>query len=279
MNRTESRWIKYSLVGIVYFLSSIILFLPLINVFTEAFADGVSAYIKGISASETITALWLSIKVAAISVPINTVFGIIAAFLLTRFTFVGKNILMTIIDSPFAVSPVISGLIFLLIFGKQGWMSSTMESLNLEIVFNTPGLIIATCFITLPFVVRELIPLMESQGKEEEEAGLLLGASMLQTFIKIIVPNIKWGLVYGIILCNARAMGEFGAVSVLSGHIRGKTNTLPLEVEMMYNEYNSVGAFSAASLLVFLSLGTLIIKFFLEKKIQIESPNNKELTK
>ncbi|MGJ4790114.1 sulfate ABC transporter permease subunit CysW [Leptospira koniambonensis] len=267
MKEAESVWIRLALIVSVLVLAFIILILPITVVFLEAFAQGWDAYLQGLQDSDTIAAMLMTLKVAAIAVPLNTVFGLIAAFLLTRFEFPGKNILLTIIDSPFAVSPVISGLIFLLLFGKQGWMGDILEEWNIKIVFNTPGLVIATVFITLPFVARELIPLMQSQGKEEEEAGILLGASLYQTFIKIIIPNIKWGLLYGLILCNARAMGEFGAVSVLSGHIRGKTNTLPLQIEMLYNEYNSVGAFSAASVLVFLSLLTLLLKTILERNL------------
>ncbi|TGK36473.1 sulfate ABC transporter permease subunit CysW [Leptospira andrefontaineae] len=283
MKETESVWIRFALIFSVLVLAFIILILPITVVFLEAFAQGWEAYLKGLQDSDTIAAMIMTLKVAGIAVPLNTAFGLIAAFLLTRFEFPGKNILLTIIDSPFAVSPVISGLIFLLLFGKQGWMGDILEEWNIKIVFNTPGLVIATVFITLPFVARELIPLMQSQGKEEEEAGILLGASLYQTFIKIIIPNIKWGLLYGLILCNARAMGEFGAVSVLSGHIRGKTNTLPLQIEMLYNEYNSVGAFSAASVLVFLSLLTLLLKTILERNLhrkeEIEIPETTGLGK
>ncbi|TGJ98166.1 sulfate ABC transporter permease subunit CysW [Leptospira langatensis] len=267
MKHAEPIWIRILLIGSVLVLASLILLLPIATVFLEAFAGGWEAYLQGLQDSDTISAMIMTLKVAAIAVPLNTVFGLVAAFLLTRFEFPGKNILLTIIDSPFAVSPVISGLIFLLVFGRQGWLGNTLEEWNIKIVFNTPGLVIATIFITLPFVARELIPLMQSQGKEEEEAGILLGASLRQTFLKIIIPNIKWGLLYGLILCNARAMGEFGAVSVLSGHIRGKTNTLPLQIEMLYNEYNSIGAFSAASILVFLSLLTLVLKSILERNL------------
>jgi len=259
---------KWLLIFIVYFFTAIILILPIVTVFQEALANGVDGYLNALKDEDTISAFLLTIKVSAIAVPANTLFGFLAAFTVTRFNFPGKNTILTIIDSPFAVSPVISGLIFLLIFGKQGWMSDTLEQFDIQIVFNTPGLVIATMFITLPFVARELIPLMQSQGKEEEEASLLLGANFFQTLKKVILPNVKWGLLYGIILCNARAMGEFGAVSVLSGHIRGKTNTLPLQIEMLYNEYNSVGAFTAASLLVFLSFLTLFLKLLMEKNIQ-----------
>ncbi|EQA38051.1 sulfate ABC transporter, permease protein CysW [Leptospira inadai serovar Lyme str. 10] len=273
--RTEPTWIRITLIGAAFFLAGLILVLPIVTVFTEAFASGFDGYITALQDPDTVSAWLMTLKVAGIAVPLNTFFGVIAAFLITRFEFPGKNALLTVIDSPFAVSPVISGLIFLLLFGRQGWFGNTLGEYGIKIVFNTPGLVIATLFITLPFVARELIPLMQTQGKEEEEAGILLGASLPKLFAKIILPNIKWGLLYGIILCNARAMGEFGAVSVLSGHIRGKTNTLPLQIEMLYNEFNSVGAFSAASLLVFLSLLTLLVKTILEKNLRtkpIEPP-------
>ncbi|TGN11665.1 sulfate ABC transporter permease subunit CysW [Leptospira ilyithenensis] len=270
MRKNKLPFSKFLLIGLAYFFAILVLILPIATVFIEAFAHGIDGYVKALQDKDTLSAVWLTIKVALIAVPVNTLFGLIAAFTLTRFEFPGKNTIITILDSPFAVSPVISGLIFLLIFGRQGWLGETLMEYDIKVVFNTPGLVIATIFITLPFVARELIPLMQSQGKEEEEAGILLGASLFQTIRKIILPNIKWGLMYGIILCNARAMGEFGAVSVLSGHIRGKTNTLPLQIEMLYNEYNSVGAFSAATLLVFLSLLTLVLKIFLEKNIRVK---------
>ncbi|TGK22011.1 sulfate ABC transporter permease subunit CysW [Leptospira fluminis] len=277
--RTEPVWLKISLIGSVFFLAALILLLPIAIVFAEAFSQGVDGYLVGLQDPDTISALLMTLKVAGIAVPLNTFFGLTAAFLISRFEFPGKNVLLTVLDSPFAVSPVISGLIFLLLFGRQGWFGEFLSEYGIKIVFNTPGLVLATLFITLPFVARELIPLMQTQGKEEEEAGILLGASFPKLFLRIIVPNIKWGLLYGIILCNARAMGEFGAVSVLSGHIRGKTNTLPLQIEMLYNEYNSVGAFSAASLLVFLSLMTLLVKTVLEKNLQDaakEAPSDKD---
>ncbi len=267
MKKSPFPYAKWTMIFLVYFFTFIILILPILTVFKEAFARGVDGYLLALQDEDTISAFLLTLKVAAIAVPLNTFFGFIAAFSITRFEFPGKNFLLTILDSPFAVSPVIAGLIFLLIFGRQGWLGETLDAWDIKVVFNTPGLVIATLFITLPFVARELIPLMQSQGKEEEEASLLLGANFFQTLIRVILPNVKWGLLYGIILCNARAMGEFGAVSVLSGHIRGKTNTLPLQIEMLYNEYNSVGAFTAASLLVFLSLLTLFIKILLEKNV------------
>lgn len=277
MKPKESLLIKWSFVISVYLFCFLLLVLPLINVFMEAFADGLLAYWNAISQDHTLSAFLLTLKVALIAVPLNTIIGILAAFLLSRFIFPGKNILLTLIESPFAVSPVIAGLIFVLIFGREGWMRPVLNFLDWEIIFNTPGLVIATIFITFPFVTKELLPLMQSQGNEEEEAAILLNASFFKVFTKIIIPNIKWGLLYGIVLCNARAMGEFGAVSVISGHIRGKTNTLPLEVEILYNEYNSVGAFATASLLVLLSILTLIIKSILERKINTStlepSPN------
>ncbi|EMO58348.1 sulfate ABC transporter, permease protein CysW [Leptospira santarosai str. CBC1416] len=267
--RQESLLVRSILIGAVFFLTGLILILPVYTVFHEAFSKGLSAYLEGIREPDTVSAFKLTLLVVSIAVPLNTIFGIVSAFSLTRFQFPGKSWLLTIIDSPFSVSPVISGLIFILLFGRQGWFGPWLEKMDVKIVFNIPGLVIATVFITLPFVSRELIPLLDSTGIEEEEAGLLLGASPIKVFFKIVTPGIKYGLLYGIILCNARAMGEFGAVSVLSGHIRGQTNTLPLQIEVLYNEYNSVTAFSAASLLVFLSLITLVAKQILESKIKI----------
>ncbi|AOP33567.1 sulfate ABC transporter permease subunit CysW [Leptospira tipperaryensis] len=267
--RQESLLARSILIGLVFLFTGLILLLPIYTVFHEAFSKGIGAYLEGIQEPDTISAFKLTLLVVAIAVPLNTVFGVISSFAITRFDFPGKSWLLTIIDSPFSVSPVISGLIFILLFGRQGWFGPLLEEMDIKIVFNTPGLVLATIFITLPFVTRELIPVLEAQGIEEEEAGLLLGASTLKVFFKIVVPGIKYGLLYGIILCNARAMGEFGAVSVLSGHIRGQTNTLPLQIEVLYNEYNSVAAFSAASLLVFLSLITLVAKQILERKIKI----------
>ncbi|WP_078128807.1 sulfate ABC transporter permease subunit CysW [Leptospira alexanderi] len=267
--RQESLLVRSILIGAVFFLTGLILILPIYTVFHEAFSKGLGAYLEGIQEPDTVSALKLTLLVVSIAVPLNTIFGVVSAFSLTRFEFPGKSWLLTIIDSPFSVSPVISGLIFILLFGRQGWFGPWLEKMDIKIVFNIPGLVIATVFITLPFVSRELIPLLDSTGIEEEEAGLLLGASPIKVFFKIVTPGIKYGLLYGIILCNARAMGEFGAVSVLSGHIRGQTNTLPLQIEVLYNEYNSVAAFSAASLLVFLSLVTLVAKQILESKIKI----------
>lgn len=256
----------YILIALTYLVFGILMVLPIYTVFSEALAEGFSRYWTSITTEHTLLAISLTVKVTFVSVVLNTFFGVITAFTITRFQFPGKNILLTIIDIPFSVSPVVAGLIFLLLFGRQGYFGDWLSAHDIKIVFNTTGLIIATVFITFPFVTRELIPIMMSYGKEEEEAGMLLGANIWQTFIRIILPNLKWGLMYGIILCNARAMGEFGAVSVLSGHIRGKTTTLPLHIEMLYNEFDSVGAFASASLLVFLSLLTLVFKIILEKR-------------
>lgn len=256
----------FFLIFLTYFFFGILLVLPIYTVFAEAFSEGISKYWSSITDKHTLFSIQLTLKVTAVSVLLNTLFGIFSAFALTRFQFPGKNILLTIIDIPFSVSPVVAGLVFLLLFGRQGYFGDWLVANGIQVVFNTTGLILATVFITFPFVTRELIPIFLSTGKEEEEAGILLGANFFQVFFKIIIPNIKWGLMYGIILCNARAMGEFGAVSVLSGHIRGKTTTLPLHIEMLYNEFDTVGAFSCASILVFLSLITLVFKILLEKR-------------
>ncbi|HZR47601.1 MAG TPA: sulfate ABC transporter permease subunit CysW, partial [Candidatus Manganitrophaceae bacterium] len=226
---------------------------------------------------EAWAAIRLTLLAAAIAVPLNLIFGVAAAWAIAKFEFFGKNVLITLIDLPFAVSPVISGMIFVLLFGMQGWMGPWLQAHDIKIVFAVPGIVLATMFVTFPFVARELIPLMQAQGIEEEEAALVMGASGWQTFIRVTLPNIKWGLLYGVILCNARAMGEFGAVSVVSGHIRGLTNTLPLHIEILYNEYNFVAAFAVASLLTFLALVTLVVKRFIEwKLIQQSAPAGKE---
>src|SRR5262245_5838615 len=239
---------------------------PLIAVFVEALGMGWSAYAAAIREPEAISAIYLSLIAAAVAVPVNTLFGLAAAWSITKFDFPGKNILITFLDIPFAVSPIISGLIFILIFGAQGWFGPWLSEHDLRIVFAVPGIILATMFVTVPFVARELIPHMQAQGRDEEEAALVLGASGRQTFFRVTLPNIKWSLMYGIILCTARAMGEFGAVSVVSGHIRGETNTVPLHVEILFNELNFVGAFSVASLLTLLALVTLIMKKVVEWK-------------
>jgi sulfate/thiosulfate transport system permease protein len=240
--------------------------LPLVAVFAQAFAKGWRAYLAAITDPNTLSAAKLSLLAVGISVPLNVVFGVAAAWVITKFRFPGKNLLVTLIDIPFGVSPVISGLIFVLVFGARGWFGPWLDQHDIRIIFAVPGIILATTFVTFPFVARELIPLMESQGTEEEEAALVLGASGWQMFFRVTLPNIKWGLLYGVVLCTARALGEFGAVSVVSGHIRGQTNTLPLHVEILYNDYNYSGAFAVASLLSMFAVVTLAFKKFLEWK-------------
>jgi sulfate/thiosulfate transport system permease protein len=238
--------------------------LPLAIVFAEAFRKGIATYAAAINDAEARAALRLTLTVAVIAVPINIGFGLAASWAIAKFDFRGRSVLVTLIDLPFSVSPVVSGLIFVLVFGVEGWFGAWLRSHDAQIIFAVPGIVLATLFVTFPFVARELIPLMEEQGREEEEAALSLGASALTTFVKVTLPNIRWGLLYGVLLCNARAMGEFGAVSVVSGHIRGRTNTLPLHIEILYNEYNFVAAFAVASLLAGLALVTLVVKSLLE---------------
>lgn len=240
------------------------LLLPLISVFGEAFAKGVPAYLEAIKDPDAVSAIKLTLMAAAVSVPINLIFGVTASWAIAKFDFWGKNLLITLIDLPFAVSPVIAGLIFVLMFGQNGWFGPWLERHDYRILFATPGIVLTTVFVTFPFVAREMIPLMQAQGKDEEQAAMVLGAKGMQTFFRVTLPNVKWGLIYGVILCNARAMGEFGAVSVVSGHIRGLTNTMPLHIEDLYNEYNTVGAFAVASLLTLLALVTLIAKSIVE---------------
>ncbi|TDR38887.1 sulfate transport system permease protein [Tahibacter aquaticus] len=243
---------------------AVFLLLPLAAVFVEALRKGLGTYVAAVVHPEAIAAIKLTLLVAAIAVPLNTVFGVAAAWAMTRFDFRGKAVLGAIIDLPFSVSPVVSGLIYVLLFGAQGWFGPWLQEHDIKLIFAVPGLVLATIFVTLPFVARELIPLMQSQGSDEEEAARVLGASGWQIFFRVTLPNIRWALLYGVLLCNARAMGEFGAVSVVSGHIRGLTNTLPLHVEILYNDYNYAGAFAVASLLAFLALVTLGLKTFLE---------------
>ena len=256
----EPVWVRYTLLSIalIFFLSCLIL--PLILVFVEAFKQGVAVYVQALIDPDTLSAVKLTLLTAAIAVPLNVVFGVAAAWAVAKFNFRGKSILTTLIDLPFSVSPVIAGLMLVLIFGTQGWMGSWLLDHDIKVLYAVPAIVLATVFITVPFVARELIPLMEAQGTEEEEAAMVLGASGWQTFWKVTLPNIKWGLIYGVILCNARAMGEFGAVSVVSGHIRGETNTLPLHVEILYNEYTFSAAFAVSSLLALLAIVTLILK-------------------
>ncbi|WP_315923984.1 sulfate ABC transporter permease subunit CysW [Mesorhizobium sp. SP-1A] len=261
---TESRPARIALMAIAFAFLGIFLVLPLFIVFQQAFAKGLKAYLTSLGDSDTRAAIRLTLLVAAISVPLNVVFGVAAAWAIAKFEFKGKAFLTTLIDLPFSVSPVISGLVYVLLFGAQSALGPWFKAHGIEILFAVPGIVLATIFVTFPFVARELIPLMQEQGTGDEEAALSLGANGWQTFRYVTLPNIKWGLLYGVLLCNARAMGEFGAVSVVSGHIRGQTNTMPLHVEILYNEYNAVGAFAVASLLAGLALVTLALKTILE---------------
>lgn len=261
---TEPLWVRILLTGIAMAFVGLFLFVPLAAVFSQALAKGVQAYFGALASADALAAIRLTLLTAAIAVPLNLVFGVAASWALAKFEFVGKSVLITLIDLPFAVSPVVSGVIYVILFGMQGYLGPWLAQHNIEIIFAVPGIVLATVFVTFPFVARELIPLMQAQGTEEEEAAVSLGASGLQTFFRVTLPNIKWGLLYGVILCNARAMGEFGAVSVVSGHIRGVTNTMPLHVEILYNEYNFVGAFAVASLLACLALVTLVLKSLAE---------------
>ena len=260
----EPAWVRRSLIGLALAFLTLFLFIPLISVFYEAFKKGAEVYFAAITDPDAVSAIKLTLAVAAIAVPLNLVFGVAAAWAIAKFEFRGKNLLITLIDLPFSVSPVVSGLIYVLVFGLQGWLGPWLAEHDLKIIFAVPGIVLATVFVTVPFIARELIPLMQAQGTEEEEAAVVLGASGWQTFYQITLPNIKWGLLYGAILCNARAMGEFGAVSVVSGHIRGSTNTMPLHVEILYNEYNFAAAFAVASLLALLALVTLGLKTLIE---------------
>ena len=260
----EPAWLRWVLIGITLLFLATFLLLPLATIFVEALRKGAGAYWQGVIEPDAIAAIKLTVLAAAISVPLNLVFGLAASWSIARFDFPGRNFLITLIDLPFAVSPVIAGLIWILLFGMQGYFGPWLDKHDIDIVFAVPGIVLATIFVTFPFVARELIPLMQELGAEEEQAALVLGASGWQTFRRVTLPNVKWGLLYGVILCNARAMGEFGAVSVVSGHIRGKTNTMPLHIEVLYNEYNFVAAFAVASLLALLALVTLAIKTIIE---------------
>jgi len=259
-------WVPLALIGLALAYLLLVLFVPLAAVFIEAFRKGAAYYFKAITEPDAWSAIWLTVVAAGIAVPLNLVFGLAAAWAIAKFDFRGKAVLITLIDLPFAISPVISGLIYVLVFGLQGWFGEWLVDHGYKIIFAVPGIVLATTFVTFPFIARELIPLMQAQGREEEEAAVVLGASGWRIFWKVTLPNVKWGLLYGVILCNARAMGEFGAVSVVSGHIRGETNTLPLHVEILYNEYQFAAAFACASLLAFLALVTLVIKSTLENR-------------
>ena len=268
---TESRTAQVLLIGLALAFLAFFLMLPLIAVFSEALKQGLGLFLSAVSNPDALSAIRLTLIIAAISVPLNMIFGVAASWAITKFSFPGKNLLLTLIDLPFSVSPVVSGLIFVLLFGAQGLLGPWLSAHGVKIIFAVPGIILATVFITFPFVARELIPLMMEQGKDDEEAALSLGANGWQTFWHVTLPNIRWGLLYGVLLCNARAMGEFGAVSVVSGHIRGETNTMPLHVEILYNEYDFVGAFAVASLLAALALVTLVLKTVLEWRFDLHS--------
>jgi sulfate/thiosulfate transport system permease protein len=266
----EVPWVRWLLLTVALGYLALFLLMPLIVVVTEAFARGIATYLSALQERDARSAIRLTLTVAAIAVPLNMAFGVLAAWAITKHDFRGKSFLITLIDLPFSVSPVIAGLVYVLLFGLQGTFGPWLRANNIEIIFAVPGIVLATIFVTLPFVARELIPLMQQQGSTDEEAALSLGASGLQTFWYVTLPNIKWALLYGVLLCNARAMGEFGAVAVVSGHIRGYTNTIPLHVEVLYNEYNMVAAFATASLLAALAVLTLVIKSILEWRFRGE---------
>jgi len=267
---TEPKPVRVVIIAIAVTFLSVFVVLPLVVVFAQAFSKGASAYLAALSDPEALAAIRLTLLVAAISVTLNLVFGLIAAWAIAKFDFAGKTFLITLIDLPFSVSPVISGLVFVLLFGAQGFWGPWLQANNVHVLFAVPGIVLATIFVTFPFVARALIPLMQEQGTQEEEAAISLGASGLQTFFRVTLPNIKWGVLYGVLLCNARAMGEFGAVSVVSGHIRGETNTMPLLVEIRYDEYQFVASFAVASLLAMLALITLVAKTILERHLDEE---------
>jgi len=268
--RQEPRLVRWTVIALAVLFLFLFLVLPLATVFAQAFARGLDAYFKALLEPDALAAIRLTLLVAAIAVALNVVFGVTAAWAIAKFEFAGKSLLITLIDLPFSVSPVISGLVFVLLFGAQGFFGAYLQAHGIQIIFALPGLVLATLLVTFPFVARELIPLMQEQGTQDEEAAISLGASGLQTFFRVTLPNVKWALLYGVLLCNARAMGEFGAVSVVSGHVRGETNTMPLYVEILYNEYKFTAAFAVASLLALLALVTLIAKALLEQRTATE---------
>ena len=264
-------WVRAIIISISIMFVALMLVLPLGVIFWEAFRKGLSAYLKSFQDRNAVRAIYMTCLAAGIAVPLNLVFGIAASWAIAKFSFRGKGFLIALIDLPFAISPVISGLVYILVFGMQGWLGKWLEGFGIQIIFAVPGIVLATIFVTFPFVARELIPLMQEQGSEEEWAAISLGANGLQTFWRVTLPNIKWGVLYGVLLCNARAMGEFGAVSVVSSNIRGGTNTLPLQIDALYNDYNSVAAFAMASILALLGVVTLVGKSLLERKLEQES--------
>jgi len=265
---TEPAWVRRGLIGAAMAFMTLFLFVPLATVFYEALKKGLGVYFAAITDPDALSAIQLTLIATLISVPLNLVFGVAAAWSITKFDFRGKNLLLTLIDLPFSVSPVIAGLIYVLVFGLQGWFGEWLRDHDLKIIFAVPGIVLATVFVTFPFIARELIPLMQAQGIEQEEAARVLGAGGWQIFRRVTLPNIKWALLYGVILCNARAMGEFGAVSVVSGHVRGQTNTMPLHIEIVYNEYQFAAAFAVASLLAGLALVTLVLKYLVEQRVK-----------
>jgi sulfate/thiosulfate transport system permease protein len=267
----EPRLVKWALLTLALIYLGLFLVLPLASVYAQALADGLGHFFSSILESDALASVRLTLLVAVVAVPLNLVFGVAAAWTIAKFEFRGKSVLITLIDLPFSVSPVVSGLIYVLLFGAQGWLGPWLQAHDIRIVFTAAGIVLATIFVTFPFVARELIPLMQQQGTEEEEAAIVLGAGGWQTFRRVTLPNVKWGLLYGVLLCNARAMGEFGAVSVVSGHIRGETLTMPLYVELLYNDYDFVGAFAVASLLSLLALVTLTLKSLLEWRFRREA--------
>ena len=274
----EPLWVKLTLIGVSVGFLTLFLFVPLTAVFAEALRKGFGAYWASLRDPTALSAIKLTLITVAIAVPLNLVFGLAASWAIAKFEFWGKSVLITLIDLPFAVSPVVSGLTYVLLFGMQGWLGPWLNAHDIQIIFAVPGIVLATIFVTFPFVARELIPLMQEQGTDEEQAAISLGAGGWQTFWRVTLPNVKWALLYGVILCNARAMGEFGAVSVVSGHIRGKTNTIPLHVEILYNEYNFVAAFAVASLLALLALVTLAAKSVVESRVRNDLKRSLEPT-
>lgn len=268
--RQEPRAVRWAIIAIAVIFLTVFLVLPLVTVFQQALVRGILPYLAALTEPDALLAIRLTLVVAAISVSLNLAFGVVAAWAIAKFDFPGKSVLITLIDLPFSVSPVISGLVFVLLFGAQGYFGAFLQAHDIQIIFALPGVVLATILVTFPFVAREMIPLMQEQGTQDEEAAISLGASGLQTFFRVTLPNVKWALLYGVLLCNARAMGEFGAVSVVSGHIRGETNTMPLYIEILYNEYRFMAAFAVASLLALLALVTLVAKVLLERRVAAE---------